>query len=81
MGKRVRMALAAGSLTVAMTVGAYIGAAWARQEEMDAALSDLHSARDHLQAAEHNKGGHRATALRYVDMAIDEVRAGIDDAR
>lgn len=41
------------------------------------ALSALQNARSELQVAEHNKGGHRVTALRLINEAINEVQAGI----
>jgi hypothetical protein len=34
-------------------------------------------ARTELQVAEHNKGGHRLNAMRLIDQAIAELRAGI----
>jgi hypothetical protein len=81
MGKKVRVAMAAGSLTLAMGMGVYAGAAWARQEYMQAALSNLQDARSNLQSAERNKGGHRLRALHLVNEAIGEVQAGIDAGR
>ena len=53
------------------------GVAWAAQPNMENALRDLQSARASLQAASANKGGHRDRAIRLVDSAIQEVRAGI----
>jgi hypothetical protein len=44
---------------------------------MDNALGALQTARSELQVAEANKGGHRVNAIRLVDQAIAEVRAGI----
>jgi len=81
MRKNVRVAVAAGSLALALGIGVFAGAAWARQEHMDAALSDLQSARSELQEAMHDKGGHRAAAIRDIDDAIGEVRAGIEAGR
>jgi hypothetical protein len=51
------------------------------QPYMEAALSDLQKAKAELQVAEHNKGGHRANAVGYVNSALSEVNKGIDYAR
>lgn len=48
------------------------------QPHMQAALDHLKEAKDDLQAATNDKGGHRARALGYVNDAIDEVKKGID---
>jgi hypothetical protein len=47
------------------------------QPRMQEAKANLEAARSELQNAEHNKGGHRAKALGYVDAAIVEVERGI----
>jgi hypothetical protein len=47
---------------------------------MENALNSLINARNELQAAERNKGGHRAEALRLTNEAIDEVRRGMNYA-
>jgi hypothetical protein len=44
---------------------------------MTAALTFLGQAHNQLQAANANKGGHRVTALHYIDLATAQVRAGI----
>ena len=64
----------------ALGVGAVLGSiteAMASQPYMQAALGALQSAQENLQRAEHDKGGHRANALRLVSEAIGEVQAGI----
>jgi hypothetical protein len=48
-----------------------------RQPKMHAALSALRRAQRDLEAAEHDKGGHREKALDLVRSAISEVEAGI----
>ena len=63
---------------IAVAFGA--GMAFAAQPHMTAALAALQSAKSELQAAEHNKGGHRAKALELVNSAIGEVQAGMDAA-
>ena len=51
------------------------------QPHMEAALNFLRSARSDLDKANADKGGHRANALRLIDQAIDEVKAGIEAGR
>src|SRR5258705_12234179 len=48
------------------------------QPNMTAARTDLQQARAQLLTAEHNKGGHRAKAVEYVNAAIAEVNRGIN---
>jgi hypothetical protein len=80
MQSKVKTGLAIGALGVAMLSGVFAGEALARQRHMDAALEYLQQARDELQVATHNKGGHRVEALRLTNEAIRETRAGIDAA-
>jgi len=47
------------------------------QPRMQQAREDLVAAKASLQRAEHNKGGHRAKAIGYVNEAINQVNAGI----
>ena len=55
--------------------------AWAyRQPHMEDTLRDLYRARESLERAVPNKGGHRARALRSIDRAIMQVNKGIDFA-
>ena len=67
---------------VSLFVGAAIGAcaAGANQPNMQAALGSLQAARAELIQARPNKGGHRDRAISLVDQAINETRAGINDA-
>ena len=51
------------------------------QPHMQAALDSLQNARNNLDKAEADKGGHRAKAIDLVKSAIDEVKAGIEAAR
>lgn len=48
-----------------------------RHPHMQAALQHLEEAKRELQAAEHDKGGHRAKALQLTDQAINQVKAGM----
>jgi hypothetical protein len=65
----------------AVAVAAFAAGTFAAQPHMDNALAALQTARSELQVAEANKGGHRANAIRLVDQAMAEVRAGIAAAR
>jgi len=47
------------------------------QPFMQAARADLQKARAALQRAEHNKGGHRANAIRFINSAVNEIDRGI----
>ena len=44
---------------------------------METALASLQSAKGQLKRAQHDKGGHRAKALKETKLAIDEVQAKI----
>jgi hypothetical protein len=72
----------AGKLIAAAAIAAPAAAlvsqsAAAFEPNMQNALQALESAHDWLQRATPNKGGHRERALRFVEQAINEVRAGI----
>jgi hypothetical protein len=58
-----------------------LNSAFARQPHMDNALRHLREAREALQRAEANKGGHRERAIELVDQAIAQVEEGIRFAR
>lgn len=51
------------------------------QPHMQNALTALGNAKDSLDKADPDKGGHRAKALGFVNDAIDEVKKGIDAGR
>ena len=51
------------------------------QPHMQTALAALESAKNNLDRATADKGGHRARAIDYVKDAISEVRKGIDAGR
>jgi hypothetical protein len=78
--KLTKTVLATGASAV-LALGIVVGQAMAYQEHMHAALDALRTARSELEQAEHNKGGHRAEALRFVNAAIDQVQMGIDVGR
>jgi len=73
----VKAAAAAGALAMALGAGFFIGQAQANQPHMQNALGDLRAAKAELQAATHDKGGHRVNALGLVNQAIGETEAGI----
>jgi len=63
---------------VALVVGFAAGNAFAeRQPHMQAALRALRNARQQLDSAEADKGGHRVKAIQLVNDAIREVEAGV----
>jgi len=47
------------------------------QPHMQAALESLRQAKEHLEQASHDKGGHREKAMKNVDAAIKNVEAGM----
>jgi hypothetical protein len=63
----------------AVCLGAVVGgvAVAQNQNHMYSARSYLQSARDQLQVATHDKGGHRASALNLVNQALQQVNWGI----
>ena len=48
------------------------------QPHMQAALEALQQAKHDLEEAKHDKGGHRAAAIKSVDDAIRHVKAGME---
>jgi hypothetical protein len=74
--KRILVVVVIGVLLVSGTVG--ICAAEEPQPHMRAAIEHLREAREQLEKAEPNKGGHRERAIKLVDRAIEQVRAGIE---
>ncbi|MGC1761322.1 MAG: hypothetical protein WA742_18385 [Candidatus Cybelea sp.] len=56
------------------------GLAMAAQSRMVNARTYLRDALNELEAAQENKGGHRANAINFVHQAIDEVNLGIQYA-
>lgn len=65
------------ALTAAFGLGALGTAALADQPNMQDALRNLEQAKNNLQAATPDKGGHRNKALKLVNQAIAQVNAGI----
>ncbi len=80
MRKGLMVGIMVAGLAGTLGTGVFIGEALAAQPHMEAALRYLKDARDELLAAEHNKMGHRAEALRLTNLAIDETVRGMEDA-
>jgi hypothetical protein len=76
MTRTTRRALAGAALVVTFGLGAMTGAL-ADQPHMQSALNHLMAARDELQQASSDKGGHRVAALEAVNNAIRHTRQGI----
>jgi hypothetical protein len=70
MRKKWMTACAVLALMVAMSP---VSIAEPRHPEIRAALESLHNAKDHLQHAAHDFGGHRADAIRAIDDAIHQL--------
>ncbi len=73
MNSSTRKILLGAVIAASMGIGYAIGA----QPHMEASIGLLQNARAELAAATPNKGGHREKALKLIDGAIAEVRAGI----
>jgi len=57
-----------------------LGVPGARAEdnpEMTSAQQELQAAKGHLQAALHDYGGHRKTALEHVTKALEQIKMGL----
>jgi len=75
----VRKHTALALIVTALLGGAFAaGRAWADQPHMRTALKDLEAAKQALETAANDKGGHRVKALEFVNSAIAEVREGIE---
>jgi hypothetical protein len=62
---------------VLVTGGLFVGTAGAEQTHMEKALTALKAAKAALEAAKHDHGGHRTSALKATETAINEVQEGI----
>lgn len=63
--------------TAAFKVGEYVQG----QPHMEAAMTAMNSAMDHLKEAAEDKGGHKAKAIMHLKAAIEQTQAGIDFAK
>ncbi len=62
----------------ALLVGGTVGICAADEPHMRAALEHLREARQQLEKAVPNKGGHREKAIELIDRAINQVKEGIE---
>jgi hypothetical protein len=77
-GRREILApMAAATAGTALLILAPTQAAAEMQPQMQAARRNLMQARENLQRATADKGGHRVRAMRLIDQALAEVDAGI----
>ena len=79
--KKMKILPALISICLLMVGMVYAGGLTPDQPHMVEARDQLNAANDELKVAEHNKGGHRAKAIGYVNNAITEVNKGIDYAK
>jgi hypothetical protein len=70
--------LATGGVIATGLIAAGTKPALADQGFMLRARAQLNDALQSLQQADDNKGGHKVTAVRFIQQAIDEVNAGIE---
>ena len=77
MFKNMSRSLGTGVVALGMLAGSFAFAE-ENQPHMQAALEHLQKARQELQAAEHDKGGHREKALQLTDQAIKHTQEGIN---
>lgn len=76
--KAARMGLVVTAIMAAFLAGGYLSQrALAQQPHMKAALEALQTAKEQLEKATADKGGHRKKALEHVRKAINEVEKGI----
>lgn len=76
--RRLLMLVSAAAL---LGIGFGAGAVMAAQPHMFNALHALERAQNELQVADNDKAGHRVAALRLINEAEGEVRAGIAAGR
>ncbi len=80
MKKRLFSSLTILAFMLALTFPAVAPASAApeRHPEIREALAALHRAKDHLEHAAHDFGGHRVEALRATDEAIHQLQACLE---
>lgn len=72
-----KRSLAASVLAMTLAGGFVTGRATADQPRMQLALDSLRVAKNQLDQATSDKGGHRTKALKYAKLAIAETERGI----
>lgn len=73
---RARILALCAALTLIVGLGAQTRQMARTEPHMSAALGHLQQAKNELDRATATKGGHRENAMRLVDQAMEEVRAG-----
>ena len=77
-----RSILFPGLFTLLLILGYLVGCATGGgQPHMQAAANHLTAARNELNAADANKGGHRERAIGLINEAIEQVQRGMDYAQ
>ena len=61
---------------VALATFSMVSPSFGEQTHMDAAIGYLQQAKEQLQQAEHDKGGWRVQAIKTINEAIAQVKAG-----
>lgn len=64
-------------LAAVLTIGCTASICIADEPHMRAALERLREAREHLEKATPDKGGHREKAIEHVNRAIEQVEKGM----
>ena len=77
MSNQITRRFAAKKIVTAGAAGMAVVAANAAQPNMEDALTHLKGAKESLEKANANKGGHRVAAIKLIDQAMDEVKKGI----
>ena len=77
MSNQITRRFAAKKIVSASAAGVAVVAASAAQPNMEDALTHLKGAKESLEKATANKGGHRVAAIKLIDQAMDEVKKGI----
>jgi len=76
--KQNRRWIVIAALLLALPVAGYFSQqVFADQPQMEASLVALKNAREHLEKATDDKGGHRKKAMEHIRKAIVEVEKGI----
>ena len=73
---RARILAVCATLTLLAGLGAQTRQMARNEPHMSAAIGHLEQAKNELEKASATKGGHRENAMRLVDQAIEETRAG-----
>lgn len=65
-------------IITALLIGVTVGICAADELHMRVALQHLRDAKEQLEKAAPNKGGHREKAIKHIDRAIEQVMEGIE---